>query len=94
MDSNMTEHNTRDDGYQEWWLNGKTHREDGPAIILPDGTHIWYQNGELHREDGPAIILPSGIQWWYLNGKRTELLKKKPLNKFTINTKFNIKDGF
>lgn len=21
------------DGYSEWWLNGKLHREDGPAIV-------------------------------------------------------------
>jgi hypothetical protein len=57
------------DGRQEWYLNGKLHREDGPAIIHPDGTQEWWLNGKLHREDGPAVIDPDGTQYWYLNGK-------------------------
>jgi hypothetical protein len=27
-----------------WWLNGKRHREDGPAIEYADGTKYWYIN--------------------------------------------------
>jgi hypothetical protein len=59
-----------DDGTQRWCLNGKLHREDGPAIIYADGARCWYQNDELHREDGPAIIYADGTQHWYLNNKR------------------------
>jgi hypothetical protein len=55
------------DGRQEWFLNGKCHREDGPAVIDSNGTQEWYLNDNLHREDGPAIIRPDGTQSWYLN---------------------------
>ena len=29
---------------KEWWINGKRHREDGPAIIFRDGEVNWYLN--------------------------------------------------
>ena len=52
---------------QEWYLNNKLHREDGPAVI--DGERqVWYLNGKRHREDGPAYI-DGDIQAWYLNGE-------------------------
>ncbi len=54
-------------GTQFWYINGKLHREDGPAIIYPNGGEDWYINGKLHREDGPAAIFPDGIQKWYIN---------------------------
>ena len=55
----------------ECWrlLNGKLHREDGPAITCSDGTQFWYLNGKAHREDGPAYSHPNGTQIWHLNGK-------------------------
>ena len=59
-----------DTGNQRWYLNGKRHREDGPAVIYVDGDQYWYLNGELHREDGPAIIYADGAQAWYLNDKK------------------------
>ena len=55
------------DGYKEWFLNGKLHREDGPAIEYASGTKFWYLNGKRHREDGPAIEYSSGNKVWYLN---------------------------
>jgi hypothetical protein len=33
------------DGSKEWYLNGKCHREDGPAVEYADGTKFWYLNG-------------------------------------------------
>ena len=57
-------------GTKRWYLNGKQHREDGPAIECADGTKRWYLNGELHREDGPAEEWASGTKYWYLNGKQ------------------------
>ena len=30
------------DGTQEWWVDDKRHRIDGPAIIHADGTQVWY----------------------------------------------------
>lgn len=57
-------------GYKSWWLNGKLHREDGPAIEWDDGGKEWYLNGKYHREDGPAVEYANGIKYWYLNGKQ------------------------
>ena len=36
-------------GDKEWWLNGKRHREDGPAIETTHGNKEWFLNGEYHR---------------------------------------------
>ena len=52
-------------GIEQWELNGKIHRDDGPAIIFNSSERRWYQNGQLHREDGPAIE-DNGIKsWWF-----------------------------
>jgi hypothetical protein len=66
---NKPECRTDEDGTKEWLLNGKAHREDGPAIEYIDGTKEWILNGKLHREDGPAIEDADGDKYWYLNGK-------------------------
>jgi len=58
------------DGTKSWYLNGRLHREDGPAVERVDGGKWWYLNGRLHREDGPAIEYSSGTKSWYLNDKR------------------------
>ena len=65
-------------GTKQWYLNGKFHREDGPAIECADGTKHWYLNGKVHREDGPAFEGANGVKLWYLNGK---LLTEKQFNK-------------
>jgi hypothetical protein len=51
-------------------LNGRLHREDGPAIEYADGTKEWYLNDRRHREDGPAIEYADGSKEWYLNDRR------------------------
>ena len=66
------------DGSKHWYLNGKRHREDGPAIEYASGNKIWYLNGKCHREDGPAIEWVDGTKYWYLNG---ELLTEEQFNK-------------
>jgi len=53
----------------EYRLDGKLHREDGPAVERPDGTRCWHQHGELHREDGPAVEFPNGDKYWCLRGE-------------------------
>ena len=40
-----------DDGIKFWWLNGKRHREDGPAVDDPNGTKEWYLNGKKYTEE-------------------------------------------
>ena len=52
-------------GIQEWFKNGKLHREDGPAVVYSDGTEKWFKEGKLHREDGPAVVYPGGTKLWY-----------------------------
>jgi hypothetical protein len=32
-------------------LNGKPHREDGPAFEYADGDRYWYLNGEEYTEE-------------------------------------------
>ena len=48
-------------------INGKSHREDNPAVIYyyENGNikiEYYYINGNSHRENGPADI------WYYENG--------------------------
>jgi hypothetical protein len=33
-------------GFKEWYLNNKLHREDGPAIESANGYKSWYLNGD------------------------------------------------
>ena len=56
-------------GDKRWFINGKYHREDGPAVENANGSKYWYINNNLHREDGPAIEHADGSKYWYLNGK-------------------------
>ena len=83
-------------GDKEWYLNGKLHREGGPAVECTEGTKYWFLNGKLHREDGPAIEYSNGDKSWYLNGmcytEREYNQKIKELNK-TCNGKVVEIDG-
>ena len=38
-------------GDKSWYLDGKRHREDGPAIEYDDGSKSWYLDDKLHREE-------------------------------------------
>lgn len=50
-----------------WYLDGKLHRLDGPALEYIDGHKEWFIEGQRHRIDGPAIEYPSGLKQWFLN---------------------------
>lgn len=50
------------------YLDGKLHREDGPAIEFKDGHKIWYLHEKPHRIDGPAVEGLNGINEWWING--------------------------
>ena len=59
-------------GEEHYTLNGRLHREDGPALIRRDEER-WYRRGKLHREDGPAVRHwnPATRTWeeeFYLDG--------------------------
>ena len=68
----MIEYNVKvwPNGTKAWSLNGKRHREDGPAIECANGTKEWRLNGVYHREDGPAVEWAGGYKEWWLNGKQ------------------------
>ena len=68
-----------DDGDKCWYLNGKLHRTDGPAIEYANGTKDWYLNGKCHRTDGPAYEGADGTKCWYLNDKHLSEAQWKAL---------------
>ena len=82
-------------GTKCWYLKGKKHREDGPAIEWADGTKHWYLNGKKHREDGPAIEWDDGTKYWYLKGKELteQEHKEATASKTTCSGKEVIIDG-
>jgi hypothetical protein len=81
-------------GTRLWYLNGKKHREDGPALERADGNKYWWVNGKEHREEGPAIERSDGTREWYLNNSRfleEEFTKKAKNKKFTASEKESLK---
>ena len=56
-------------GVERYTLNGRTHREDGPAYIN-DIVKEWWIHGRKHRADGPAVEYEDGDWIWYEKGKR------------------------
>ena len=83
-------------GTKRWYLNGKLHREGGPATEWSDGLKEWWLNGQYHREGGPAIVLANGTKRWYLHGKEFSFedyiieLERLGLKDSIVNTLFNI----
>ena len=77
-------------GYKAWYLNGKLHREDGPAVKWVSAKY-WYLNGFLHRKDGPAFERSDGYKEWHLNGNKYSEKefneKMNPVPKININGK-------
>ena len=69
---NKPECTTYPNGNKYWFLNGKFHREDGPACEFASGHKEWWLNGDLHREDGPAIEHTDGGKYWYLNDEKVD----------------------
>ena len=69
MSNNKPTCTTYSNGTKEWLLNGKRHREDGPAFERPNGHKEWWLNDKRHREDGPAAEWANGDKEWFLNGK-------------------------
>lgn len=45
------------DGGVHWFLNGKRHREDGPAAQLPDGSKHWFLDGKWVTEEQHGRII-------------------------------------
>ena len=59
-----------DYGNQEWYKEGKLHRDGDLPAIEVDYSQYWYKEGKCHRDgDMPAVIMDSGTQRWYKEGK-------------------------
>ena len=74
-------------GTKHWYLNGKYHRTDGPAIEYINGDKHWFLNGKRHRTDGPAIEYYNGTKYWYINGvelSEEEYLRTTRKNKLEL----------
>jgi hypothetical protein len=61
--------NTGNHRSEVWCINGKCHREDGPAIDNSSGNREYWVNGKRHRVDGPAMEYSYGKPKYYMRGK-------------------------
>ena len=53
-------------GTKKWRLNGKYHREDGPAVEWADGSKYWRLHGEeVHPETLVDLQLSRGVFCYY-----------------------------
>ena len=61
---------------EEWHVNDKRHRLDGPAVIWPaiDLTE-WWHRGHRYRLD--SIERTHKYEEWYINGKRINIEVRK-----------------
>ena len=79
---------TFSDGSYIWFVDGRHHRLDGPALYLRSqdiynctkggyfgGIEAWYKDGELHRLDGPALIHHDGSTTYSIEGERLTKLE-------------------
>ena len=71
------------DGTKVWWLCGKLHRVDGPAVEGADGTKQWFVDGKRHRVDGPAVEWEDGPKRWYVDGSFVYALRK-PIGDYIV----------
>ena len=63
---NKPECRTLSSGTKFWYLNGKRHREDGPAIEWEDGDKEWSLNDKkVHPETIVDLWLSRGVFCWY-----------------------------
>jgi len=60
-----------EDGSEEWFLDGKFHRIDGPAAYYPVNRYkSWWLNGKRHRLDGPSIEINDKPVSWDVYGRK------------------------
>ena len=59
-------------GTKIWRLNGRYHREDGPAVETKDGYRAWYIHGKIRRpEQIVDYHLMRGTFCYYNEGTET-----------------------
>jgi hypothetical protein len=70
---------------EEWILDGKFHRKDGPAREWINGAKSWWIHGYRHRLDGPAIIHQNGEPEYYIS---SVYLSKQSYKQFLVATNY------
>lgn len=56
---------------QEYFKEGKEHRDSGPALMWNTGSYQYYEHGLLHNGNGPAchyVLKSMVIEEYWLNG--------------------------
>lgn len=67
------------DGGEEWWVDGKLHREDGPAVIRSTGLKQWWFKGKILYQNNEAFTTPLiGVETTY--GKKSSRSKDNILH--------------
>jgi len=72
----------RPNGVQEWYKDGKLHRDDDlPAVIRTNGKREWYRLGKLHRDNNlPAVVYADESRAWFVHGKFQRLLSARQVD--------------
>jgi hypothetical protein len=60
-------------GREEWFLDGKHHRDNKPSVYYTSGHYLnkieaWHNYGFYHRIGGPSFI-DVGRSWWHRSDK-------------------------
>ena len=72
------------DGSKRWYVDGKLHRVDGPAVEWHDGTKQWFVDDKRHRVDGPAWEGFDGSKEWYVDDRFVYALRKSIVDYIVI----------
>ena len=72
---------TYTNGDKSYYLEGKLHRTDGPAIEWANGHKEWFLEGKLHRVDGPACEWANGGKYWYYHGTKLDCSSQEEFEK-------------
>lgn len=78
--------------YQEFWINGRRHREGGQPALIDTRNHReeYWENDKRHRLNGPAIIAPGGERYW-IEGKQLTSASQRRFDELLPNvTKENV----
>ncbi len=68
---------TDNNGDKLWFLNGKLHREDGPAVELANGDKSWYLDGYKYTKEDWEKEVARPNKSSSLDGKLVEIDGKK-----------------
>jgi hypothetical protein len=73
---------------EQWYKDGRRHREDGPAVVRRDPwtgvivEEAWFKKDLFHRDDGPAAIERNAVTGrvfyseWFKDDKKVPAPKR------------------